>query len=636
MDTSRPLPSLKQLEREELRLASARRVELERAQATTIFLNVKDYGARGDGRSHPLSESYTTLAAARSVFPDVTALSDETDWAAIQKTIGLASAAGGGAVYVPEGEYRCSAHLMVAGSNVQLLGVPGASHLRWSRFTTFSRSAGFFRSVDAGIVADVDGLSVRGLKLTGPRAPNTYHARDALISMAGDSSRNRRQRLTILDCELSLSGAYAIQAQWVSRVVVERCFIHDCGYVGIELMSCDNGHVQHNAVRTIQPGTNGNMYGIVLDHDSSAYDRVDPGTKNSPNLFCERCVVFDNEVEDIDWEGIDMHGGYENHVIHNRVYDTRMGISCGSGSGAASRYAGFGNVVAFNLIDGRTSSALPGATSRTGRRTNNHYGINANGGALVRNDNVKIICNTLIQKGRPGDASIGAIQLSYCTNAQVFGNTLQQWGGVGIKFDDGTENIDVSDNQFLELVDPADNVATCIRATGTTSPAVLIVSRNRMSANGGTAGRVGFSGVGLRFPPRLSDNEFGAASVTRLMLPAPGFQVGTDGAVIIAADAGDRTPAIGAARGAPSVVLVVSPTRPYEITDIVDTAGPRPRPAAEGTRVEIINAGRAIVTLGRQNAVLAGGEPWVGSPNHTLVLRRVGARWYELSRSANA
>lgn len=48
------------------------------------FLDPADFGAIGDGSSHPLSERYATLAAAQADYPHATALTQEIDWAAIQ------------------------------------------------------------------------------------------------------------------------------------------------------------------------------------------------------------------------------------------------------------------------------------------------------------------------------------------------------------------------------------------------------------------------------------------------------------------------------------------------------------------------------------------------------------------------
>jgi len=50
-------------------------------------VNVKNFGAIGDGASHPLSSVYSTLAQAQAVYPFVTSLTQELDWAAIQAAL---------------------------------------------------------------------------------------------------------------------------------------------------------------------------------------------------------------------------------------------------------------------------------------------------------------------------------------------------------------------------------------------------------------------------------------------------------------------------------------------------------------------------------------------------------------------
>jgi phosphorylcholine metabolism protein LicD len=50
-------------------------------------INVYEYGYIGDGKSHKLSESYTSLAAARQHYPQARSLEDEKDWCALQQAI---------------------------------------------------------------------------------------------------------------------------------------------------------------------------------------------------------------------------------------------------------------------------------------------------------------------------------------------------------------------------------------------------------------------------------------------------------------------------------------------------------------------------------------------------------------------
>lgn len=51
------------------------------------WITVQDFGALGDGQSHPVSEIFSGLAAAQMAFPHVTSMDDELDWAAIQAAI---------------------------------------------------------------------------------------------------------------------------------------------------------------------------------------------------------------------------------------------------------------------------------------------------------------------------------------------------------------------------------------------------------------------------------------------------------------------------------------------------------------------------------------------------------------------
>lgn len=64
---------------------------------------MRDFGAIFDGASHPLSQRYGTLAAAKVVYPHATALTQEIDWAALQGAINSVEARGdrGGVVEIP-------------------------------------------------------------------------------------------------------------------------------------------------------------------------------------------------------------------------------------------------------------------------------------------------------------------------------------------------------------------------------------------------------------------------------------------------------------------------------------------------------------------------------------------------------
>ena len=68
-------------------LASGTTTERNLVTRFADVVNVKDFGAIGDGALHPLSERYATLAEAQVVYPFATSLAQQIDWAAIYKSI---------------------------------------------------------------------------------------------------------------------------------------------------------------------------------------------------------------------------------------------------------------------------------------------------------------------------------------------------------------------------------------------------------------------------------------------------------------------------------------------------------------------------------------------------------------------
>lgn len=77
------------------------------------FVNPVDFGAIGDGNSHPLSSVYSTLAAAQAVYPFVTSLSQEIDWAAIQAAVNEAMKTGKMVYIIGPGPYLISDKIVV-------------------------------------------------------------------------------------------------------------------------------------------------------------------------------------------------------------------------------------------------------------------------------------------------------------------------------------------------------------------------------------------------------------------------------------------------------------------------------------------------------------------------------------------
>ena len=58
--------------------------------SSSAFVNPRDYGAIADCRSHPLSTMYSSLDAARAVYPFITSLAQEIDYAAVKQASNVA------------------------------------------------------------------------------------------------------------------------------------------------------------------------------------------------------------------------------------------------------------------------------------------------------------------------------------------------------------------------------------------------------------------------------------------------------------------------------------------------------------------------------------------------------------------
>ena len=94
--------------------------------ATDAFVNVKDFGAEGDGTPHPLSDLYGSVEESNIRYPGATSLDDEVDWAAIQTAIDEAAESGLLMVYIPPGRYLINRKIEIKVDNLEIIGSPGA------------------------------------------------------------------------------------------------------------------------------------------------------------------------------------------------------------------------------------------------------------------------------------------------------------------------------------------------------------------------------------------------------------------------------------------------------------------------------------------------------------------------------
>jgi len=85
-------------------------------------LNVLDFGAFNDYRSHLLSSMFPSMAAAQVVYPEATSLSEEANVAAIQRALNSTDQIWGGSVYLPSGGYVVNSSIWLRHPHVHVYG----------------------------------------------------------------------------------------------------------------------------------------------------------------------------------------------------------------------------------------------------------------------------------------------------------------------------------------------------------------------------------------------------------------------------------------------------------------------------------------------------------------------------------
>lgn len=494
--------------------------------------------------------------------------------------------------------------LTVASPKITLL-IDSCTTLRWATL-----GAGV-----SAITVTASDFTILGGVFRGPSAA-AYVGAENFVSMIGTSTSVRKSGLTIRNAEIYNFGSYAIYAQFVDKIDVTRNYIHDCGFSAATFLSCDNGEYRSNTIDNITPGVSTNAYGLSLSHDSTGYVG---GGKAATHPFCRGWVVQFNEVSRINWEGLDCHGGYEVNISHNRVYATRKGICAPSSSGAALDYAGYQNIVSFNVVDGRNKNGTVSGYE------NIDYGINLNGGSVVNNQKVVCVGNIVAYKGATSSAASGAILATYCSNAIVSSNSIDFWGGNAVYA--AASSAKISDNYFGGMASVGDTFGYCISSDTGTGVHLTITGNTHDASSGGNVANVGVRLASLTSPSLYAaGNDFSKCATP---LGGTGYTwLGGQFGNTLSATSGDTTPSVKTLQGATEGVLLLPAAAAYTITNLGD--------GVQGQTVCLINTGTFNVTVDRSNSLLNGTANQVIAPKYSLTLKKIGSLWYQMApMSAN-
>ena len=558
------------------------------ATATDVF-NVKSYGAMGDGATD--------------------------DTAAIQAAIDA-----GNNIYFPAGTYVLSDVLKFNAANQVLFGQSSdLVTLSWP-VTLGAATIGPFGAGTAAI--DVNGnanCSIKNLAISGPTALNTFVGNETGVVLNGTSTSVRVSGFSVIGVEISGFGSYGMLTHFVDNITVNQNYFHDIGYTGVSFVSSNRGEFVGNRIETVKPGTSGDAYAMSLTHFSANYNtNPNPGTKSATHPFCWGWVVAHNHIDDMAINGLDAHGGYELQFVHNTIYSCQRSIQLAGGSGDATGYGGFGNVIAYNVCDARKSDGSASGNENT--RAGIEFGTG--GTPIKRHLGVIVVGNQLYAHGQT--SGLGALRGNDVDGAVVADNVIKSWGGRAIEI--GPLNSIVRNNIIGDVATAGDTSKRAIESQPGITTGKMIVTGNILVNEGGTAPTTGFHFGDLTTRPTITDNDFSRAT-NHSVANVGGVHKGTDlpQKVLVTDDA--TTQDVGFFQSGLPSLLQFENTTPITVTDL--TGG------ITG-QIVILYVGTAnSITLDSANALLSGSANWVGNIGDTLTLFFDGANWVEISRSVN-
>jgi hypothetical protein len=186
------------------------------SSGSTIYFNVKTYGATGNG------------------------VTDDT--AAINSAAAAASSAGGGTVYFPNGTYLVSEYLSQPLCLKLLSGVSWLGQSQAGVIIQRANSQGGSIRVFSTTGGGATDYSIRNLTVDGNTSHQVYSEHQDLVFLWGV------ERVLVEDCELrNTPGSGIVVFDGSDDVVVNRCYIHDNGWMGIAWG--DAGFSHRTAVR---------------------------------------------------------------------------------------------------------------------------------------------------------------------------------------------------------------------------------------------------------------------------------------------------------------------------------------------------------------------------------------------------
>lgn len=197
-----------------------------------------------------------------------------------------------------------------------------------------------------GFVVTSSNVEIAGLTITGPGG-TTLDATQKLIYVLGTQTAPLTA-VDIHDCHLTGSMSDAVRLEWCIGTPVHDNDISDFLNSGVMVVSGEAVAVDDNAIRD----------GHIADGGVEVYGIAFTDLLNTSAARSRHCTATGNRVSQIDWEGIDTHGGEGIVVTGNVITGCRRSIALVTGN-STRLTAPQQCVVSGNVIDSSTARVTP-------------------------------------------------------------------------------------------------------------------------------------------------------------------------------------------------------------------------------------------------------------------------------------
>lgn len=246
---------------------------------------------------------------------------------------------------------------------------------------TVLSGANLVASSGPGLLVSASDVTVRDPAIAGPGGTTLGTSQKLIYAVGAQSAPLSNVRVE--GARLTGSMSDSVWLEWCVDSVVSRCAISDFLNSGVMVISGEGVAVDCNAIRDGHIPANGvEVYGIAVSD-----------LANTVAARSRHCTVTGNRVHQIDWEGIDTHGGDGVVVTGNTVTASRRSIALVTGN--ATRVTAPRNcVVSGNLIDATGARVTPDIGIFLGGISGNPASATITGNQIVGYDGESPIVTT--------------------------------------------------------------------------------------------------------------------------------------------------------------------------------------------------------------------------------------------------